>query len=359
MRPIVFNGKFYAGGLNGVHRVADRLIRECDALLGALPRQQRPRARLMLPARRRWQPALDSIELVTVPNGDSQRWEQGGLPRAASDAVIVNLANLAPVAAKRQILLLHDAQFLFPDSGYPLRQRLGYRWLTPLMARRSATVLTVSHYSRQMLDVLGVVPRARSAVLYNGADHIREAPADAAGLTRLGLRPRGYALLFGSAKGYKNNQVVFDAFAAGDMGVRLVVIGPDRGTLAAGGLSVPADAVFVGACDDRTLRALYEGAHSLLVPSRTEGFGLPPMEAMLCGCPAIVAPAGALPEMCRDAALYADVDDPASWRAAIHALGDDALRSAKVTAGAERARQFSWGGAGGELLRHILRLASG
>ena len=70
----------------------------------------------MLPERRRWQPTLDWIELVTVPSGDSQRWEQGGLPRAASDAVIVNLANLAPVAAKRQILLLHDAQFLFPDS---------------------------------------------------------------------------------------------------------------------------------------------------------------------------------------------------------------------------------------------------
>ena len=50
--PIYFNGKFYAGGMNGVHRVSDRLIREVDALLAAMPPERRPRARLLIPARR-------------------------------------------------------------------------------------------------------------------------------------------------------------------------------------------------------------------------------------------------------------------------------------------------------------------
>jgi glycosyltransferase involved in cell wall biosynthesis len=359
MRSIVFNGKFYAGGLNGVHRVADRLIRECDALLAALPPQNRPATRLLVPEQRRWQPSLHAIELVAVAGADGQKWEQFGLPRATGDGVLVSLANLAPIAARRQILLLHDAQFLFPDSGYPLRQRLGYRWLTPLMARRSATVLTVSDYSRQMLDLLGVVPRARSAVLYNGVDHILDTPADPGTLARLGLTRRGYALMFGSAKGYKNVRIVFDAFAERFSPVRLVVIGAAPDALAAAGLTAPPGTLFAGKCDDASLRALYEGAHSLLMPSRTEGFGLPPIEAMLCGCPAIVAPAGALPEMCRDAALYADVDDPESWRAAIRTLEGAAVRDAKLALGKKRAGHFTWARAGRELLGHVMRLADG
>lgn len=359
MRPIVFNGKFYAGGLNGVHRVADRLIRECDALLAAMPAQHRPCARLLLPERRQWQPELRAITLEPVARADRQTWEQIGLPAAARNAVIVNLANLAPIRARRQVLLLHDAQFLFPDSGYPLRQRLGYRWLAPVMARRSATVLTVSDYSRQMLDLLGVAPRARSAVLYNGGDHILETPADRGALGRLGLTPRGYALMFGSPKGYKNNRIVFDAFATRLAPIRLVVIGASRDALTAAGLTAPAGTLFAGRCDDAVLRALYENAHCLLVPSRTEGFGLPPIEAMLCGCPAIVTPAGALPEICRDAALYADVDDPESWRAAIRALDRSGVRDVKLALGRERAAHFTWARAGRDLLGHIMRLAHG
>ncbi|MFD2135390.1 glycosyltransferase [Novosphingobium resinovorum] len=107
----------------------------------------------------------------------------------------------------------------------------------------------------------------------------------------------------------------------------LVVVGAQRGALVAAGLAVPDDAVFVGSCDDQALRALYAGARCLLCPSRTEGFGLPPLEAMLCGTPAVVAPAGAVPEVCRDAVLYADVDDPASWAQAIAALDPASLRA--------------------------------
>lgn len=357
MRAIVFNGKFYAGGLNGVHRVADRLIRECDALLADLPADRRPRARLLLPERRQWQPELHAVALEPFAGADSQKWEQWDLPRAAGDDVLVNLANLAPIRAKRQITLIHDAQFLFPDSGYPLRQRLGYRWLTPLMARRSAQVLTVSHYSRSMLDLLGVAARARSGVLYNGVDHILEHAEEPDALSRLGLAPGGYALMFGSPKGYKNNRVVFDAFARGPLPMRLAVVGATRAALAASGLIGPPDTIFVGKCDDETLRALYAGAHALLMPSRTEGFGLPPLEAMLCGCPAIVSPAGAMPETCRDTVLYADVDDPESWRTALRALSHPAIRNAKIAAGRERAARFTWARAGRDLLTHILRLA--
>lgn len=354
MTPIYFNGKFYSGPLNGVHRVADRLIRACDALLAERPAAARPRARLFVPTRRRWQPELSAIELVEEAGGDSQRWEQLILPRRAADGILVNLANLAPIVHRRKLLLLHDAQFLFPDSSYPWRQRTGYRLLVPRMARSSAVVLTVSDYSRAMLDVLGVAARPRTRVLYNGADHILDQPADAGVLDRLRLDPGSYVLLFGSGKAYKNNRVLFDAFADGALDpFRLVIVGATRPALTAAGLTVPDDAILAGTLGDAELRALYAGAHCLAFPSRTEGFGLPPVEAMLCGCAVVAAPAGAIPEICRDAVLYADVDDPAGWRAAIRQLSDPARRAAKLAAGRARAARFGWADAGRVLLQAI------
>jgi glycosyltransferase involved in cell wall biosynthesis len=359
MRPIYFNGKFYAGGLNGVHRVADRLIREVDGLLAARAAADRRPATLFLPARHQWRPELQAIRVVEQADGHKQLWEQAKLPRRAADGFLVNLCNLAPIAHRNKLLMLHDAQFLFPDSSYPLRQRIGYKLLTPLMARTSRRVLTVSNYSRQMLDLLHVSEEQRTMVLYNGADHILEAAPDREILARLGLTQGGFVLLFGSHKRYKNVQVVFEAFAAGSLDqLDLVVIGPDRAELERGGLTVPGAVRFAGRAGDGELRALYENALCLAFPSRTEGFGLPPVEAMLCDCPSVVAPAGAIPEVCRDAALYADVDDPAGWAAMIRRYATDgALRRQKVESGRSRAACFTWAQAGRTLLETIEALA--
>ena len=254
-------------------------------------------------------------------------------------------------------MMLHDAQFLRADSSYPWRQRLGYRLLTPLMARSSAKVLTVSAFSGRELGRGGVVDARGTQVLHNGADHILEVEADRAILDRLGIAEGGYALMFGSPKAYKNNAVVFAAFASGALNpLRLVVVGPPRAALEAGGLTPPADAVFAGPCDDAALRALYESAGALLFPSRTEGFGLPPVEAMLCGCPVIAAPCGAVPEVCGDAARYADPDDPVAWRNALGALRAGS-RAALIAAGQARAARYTWARAGQALLDLICETA--
>ncbi len=354
MRRVVFNGKFRAGGLNGVHRVAARLIAEVDDLLATAPAPDDPPCALIVPRGCAEGLPLAAIQLIEDDQPASQSWEQLRLPRLAAGGLLVNLANLAPVAHRPKLTMLHDAQFLRADSSYPWRQRLGYRLLTPLMARSSARVLTVSAFSAEELARGGVTGTARAEVLHNGADHILETEPDPAALSRLGLAPRSYALMFGSPKAYKNSAVVFAAFANGSLAhLRLVVVGPSRAALEAAGLAPPPGAVFAGPCDDAALRALYEGAEALLFPSRTEGFGLPPVEAMLCGCPVIAAPCGAVPEICGDAALYADPDDPAAWRAALR----DLPRGTLIAAGRLRAARYTWARAGRDLLAALRDLA--
>lgn len=340
LRPIYFNGKFYAGGLNGVHRVADRLIRELDE---AWP-GERPEMTLFVPRHRQWDPNVRHIKVVEEPIGQTQLWEQFVLPRRAWGGVLVNLCNLAPVLHPRKLLMLHDAQFVLSDSSYPARLRWGYRLLTPLMARTSDQVLTVSSYSRQMLDFCGVLSGAGVSVLHNGADHILETAPDPEIVTRLGLRANRFVVHFASPKSYKNSAVIFAAFESPALaGIDLVVVGPGREELVGRGLKPPPGAIFAGTIGDDSLRSLYEAALCLAFPSRTEGFGLPPIEAMACGCPTVVSAGGAIPEVCHDAALYGDVDSPKSWVSAFRRLADEPeLRAAKIAEGLHRAGEFTW-----------------
>ena len=341
---VYFNGKFYSGPINGVHRVADRLLTQLDAMAGEGAAPAGWDMRLLVPAADNWAPEFAHIRKVAQPRGHTQLWEQAVLPFVARGGVLVSLANFAPSLHRRKVTMVHDAQFLISPQSYTRRRRLGYRLLIPIGARTSRTVLTVSHFARDSLESFGFAKRERIAVVHNAAEHIREVVADAAIIDRLALREGRYCVVFGSIATYKNVQVVFDAFARAELaGLQLVVIGPDAQTLRRRGLTPPQDAVFTGGVDDRALRALYESALCLLFPSRTEGFGLPPLEAMTCGCPVIAAPAGAVPEVCRDAVLYADTSDPQSWAAAMLRLtSEPALREAKIAAGLARAADFSW-----------------
>ncbi len=358
-RPIYFNGKFYGRGLNGVHRVADRLIRECDRILCGMPDAERPEAVLLAPRDSSWVPELSAIRVERVRSA-GLLWEQVALPARSAGGVLVNLANIAPVAHRRKITMIHDAQFLFTDCGYPLRQRIAYRLLSRPMARTSARVLTVSNYSRRVLDACGVSRDEKMQVIHNGAEHILEVHADVDFRRSVGLERHGYVVMFGSPKPYKNNKVVFDAFASGRLSkLRLVVVGPNATELADSGLAVPADALLVGRIGDDQLRALLSDALLMAFPSKTEGFGLPPLEAMLCHCPVVASPAGAIPEACGNAAVYADPDSADDWCDAISSLATDVeRRHAQIDEGLFRASRYTWKRAGNRLFEIAKELAS-
>ncbi len=356
-RTIYINGKFYIGVLNGVHRTADRLVQALD-ILAATDEFPHLDLRLLLPRRLNWAPPLARIRKVGQRFGHHQAWEQVVLPWRAAGGVLVNLANLAPLAHRRKLSMIHDAQFLISPESFPRRFQLGYKLLTPLIASTSHRVLTVSEYARDSLAAFKVSQHDKTVVIYNGADHILDVKPDAGVLDRLGLSDRSYALVFGSGAVYKNVQVVFQAFERALPAVQLVVLGATRASLEAAGLRPPVAAIFAGAVDDCELRALYESALCLLFPSRTEGFGLPPVEAMLCGCPVVAAPAGAIPEVCRDAILYADIFSPEDWVEQIMSLKTlPELRQFKRLAGYRRAARFTWRAAATHLLTEIGSLA--
>jgi glycosyltransferase involved in cell wall biosynthesis len=102
------------------------------------------------------------------------------------------------------------------------------------------------------------------------------------------------------------------------------------------------------------LKILYQNASCFVFPSLYEGFGLPPLEAMACGCPTVVSKVASLPEVCGDASYYVDPYDIESIADGIYkVLTDENLRNSLIKKGLERVKLFSWEKTAKETLKVI------
>jgi glycosyltransferase involved in cell wall biosynthesis len=176
-------------------------------------------------------------------------------------------------------------------------------------------------------------------------------PAETAVLAEHGLQPGRYALAVGTQAAHKNLAALQGAASLLEQhGMTLALAGArDASVFRAAGASAARP---LGRVSDAALRALYENALCLLFPSRYEGFGLPPLEAMWCGCPVIAGRAGALPEVLGDAALWFAPDDPAGLASQLATLiAEPARRQRMADAGRARAQHYSWPAAAARLLQ--------
>ena len=369
---IYLNGKFIAQGMTGVQRVAHCMLQGLDRKLAGEIAGPPLRWVLLCPPGPAM-PVFERIEAVAVGSvrAGLQVWEQVFLRRAARHGLLVNLSGSAPAWARRQIATLHDAAVFDRPGAYRLAFVLWYRFLYRRLARTATRLVTVSAFSKgRLVACLGVAP-GRIVVIPNGADHLGQGAADASFLAAHGLVAGGFVLAVGSDSTNKNLDAAIAAFRAlrGAERLRLVVAGGGRGAVFSGGgepaasggagASPEDDAriVRVGAVGDAQLRALYEGALALVFVSWYEGFGLPPLEAMGCGCPVLAARAAALPQTCGDAALYADPASRDEIGAGLQRLLDDAaLRADLIVRGRARALRFTWGAAADAL--HALAVAA-
>jgi alpha-1,3-rhamnosyl/mannosyltransferase len=155
----------------------------------------------------------------------------------------------------------------------------------------------------------------------------------------------------GNTKPHKDLPTLLRAYpklAPSTPDLRLLLVGPEPpGYLQAQLADIPTEVssrvAFTGQVTDGQLRALYAGAVVFVFPSRYEGFGLPPLEAMALGAPVICADAASLPEVVGEAALLFPAGDSEALTEVLgRALRDPALRRSLTARGRERAAQFTW-----------------
>jgi glycosyltransferase involved in cell wall biosynthesis len=251
------------------------------------------------------------------------------------------------------VLTVHD---LIPLTSPDTVSR-AFHWQFRLWLQRSLRVVEhvvcVSAWTReQLLARHPDLDPARVSVVHNGVDHVQPAPLDpvsAAWLRSLGL-PGRWVLFAGALDARKNVDLILDALEQlGPRAPALVLAGQrwygagpvERrvGTLRAAGVDIRP----LGFLAEPLLWALMAAAPVFVFPSRDEGFGLPPLEAMALGTPVVVSTAGALPEVCGEAAVQVGPDDAAGLAAALDRLLDDpAERARRGAAGREHAGRFRW-----------------
>ena len=300
----------------------------------------------------------DNFEKRVLAMPVSNLWLQTALPldlaRKRVDVFHGTNFVVPLVAATRRVSTVYDlSSFLFPDmhtTANNLVQRL-----VPASVRASRRVIAVSEHTKQDLIRLWNVPAEKIRVVPGAAGEEFRPIDDAAGLERFRAEknlPGRFVLFVGTLEPRKNIGAIFDAMKLlkneGLNGYKLVVIGEkgwrygpifDR----VHSLGMDDDVQFVGYQGWDVLPYFYNLARMLLFPSFYEGFGLPPLESMACGTPAIVGDNSSLKEVVADDRLRVDPRNPRDLADAVARLmtDEDVYRTIS-SQGRRRASEFSW-----------------
>ena len=284
--------------------------------------------------------------VVPVRARDRKQWvlgEQRHLPRLAAGCDLVHsLGGTGPARGGfRRVVTIHDLHYRTqPDAHFGVRG-LAMGVLVPLAARASQLILTVSHAARADIVRLLGVPPGKVRVVYNGLARPSAVVTPEAALRRLlWLEDRPVLLALSAKRPHKNLTGLLDALALLDP-PRPVLVLPGYPTEheselreRARALGIDGDVRFLGWVSDADAEGLYALADAFVHPAFSEGFGLPPVEALARGLPVACSDIPVLREVVGDDAVFFDPHAPASIAAAVReALGRER------TAGTMR---FTW-----------------
>jgi glycosyltransferase involved in cell wall biosynthesis len=300
------------------------------------------------------------------------RWLPAVEPQLDADAILYPYWPSPPFRHKDAppaAIFVHDLAFRIRPKDVPWQQRAYLGTVLGSALRHAAAVLVPSESTRR--DLLG---HYKIQDLESKVEVIAEGlpPEVPAGPLPDGMQP-GFILAVGTVEPRKNYPRLLAAFRQlrgrslpfiinGRPGVPELVIAGRPGWAYGDTLNRIASEPgvrYLGHVDEPTLTALYESASVLAFPSLYEGFGLPLLEAMSRGVPAVVGSAGALPELALGAAITVKADDVGAIAAALERLlSDEKLRSKLGEEGKHRAESFTWDRAADQALVVLRRIGS-
>ncbi len=287
------------------------------------------------------------------------RWNLQIVPRVLSQFDLVFSPGLyGPLRIPKgvaSVMVVHDlTKYLFPNF-FPFNpvQKVLDLLVYPAMLRRYGHLITVSKTTRQDLITLFKVPKEKITVAYHGAEDAFQpaSPQDTEELLWQSHKvKKPFILSLGTLEPRKNIPTLLKAFAGilDQIPHDLVLVGQkgwkwepvfremERPNL-------KGRVHWVGYVSDPERVLFYNAADFLAYPSWYEGFGMPLLEAMQCGCPVITSRVSSMPEVVGDAGLLIDPHQVEDLQGAIHRLvNEPGLREKMRMVGFEQAKKFSW-----------------
>ncbi|MGA1860172.1 glycosyltransferase [Azospirillum sp. 11R-A] len=336
---VMIDSVFFQLQRTGIARVWHSLLKEWSGTDFA--------KRLLVLDRNGWAPRVPGIEYRMIephdyadPQRQRRMIEQCGQEERAG--VFISTYYTTPLTIP-SVMMVYD---MIPEM-------LNMDLAQPMWAEKRAAIAYAQHYicisesTRADLERLHPETAGRTSLAYPGVDpSFRVLPeADRRALLAEVRCPNGYFLLVGGLHEHKNGVALVQALAQMPPEERLPVLcssrhaSPDQ----LNGLPEGVEVRLVRAEDDALVR-LYNAATALVFPSFYEGFGLPLIEAMACGCPVVASDLPVLREVGAEAALYIDPRSPDSFIPALHAVRRPETRNALIQAGFDRSRRYTWQG---------------
>jgi glycosyltransferase involved in cell wall biosynthesis len=322
------------------------------ALAQDIPLFEFARGRMeIVPVDERWRPAVRNIW-----------WHQQVLPRWLDKQQIDVLhvpsyRRMVRSAQCNLVSTIHDLAPFHVKKKYDLARMIYGRVIVKHLARRQNGIIAVSNSTARDIERYFGVPMQRQNVILNGIDHARFNPGDrASACAMVAQRWQLHEPFFlyvsrleHPAKNHTRLIEAFDQFKANSGSPwQLVLAGSDwHGAehvhAAARDSRYAKDVRFLGFVEDAVLPDLYRAASTMVYPSLFEGFGMPPIEAMACGCPVISSKCGSLGEVVGTAARIINPEDIGDMAQALQEIAmHREQREALTLAGLENAGRFNW-----------------
>jgi glycosyltransferase involved in cell wall biosynthesis len=267
--------------------------------------------------------------------------------RATRDIDLYHEPGFFPFVGSKKyktVFTIQDLSFLHASNFHPPERVYFARLFFTRRCRRVDHFLTISEFTRTEVEALLGPLKNRVTVTHLAHDsqifYRRNSPEIKA-VREICRLPRKYLLFVGAGDPRQNLSVIPPALACSGLAIPLAVVGWPRWSK-----HDHADdrLIFLGYLPDEDLACLYSDALALVFPSLYEGFGLPILEAMACGCPVICSRTSSIPEVAADAAIHLENPrDSKALASLLRGLADSpALRSELSQKGQRQASRFSW-----------------
>ncbi len=343
---IAINGRFLSQPITGVQRYAHEMLKALDVHAASRSELE---FRLLTPRLGAPAPQLKFIRHEAVGRLQGHAWEQLEFPRHVGNDIVFCPGNTAPLVlllgGSRVVVTVHDLSYLYFPSAYSRSFRALYHLVMPQVLRRAQTVITVSEAEKAAIARHYPESLSRIVAIQNGG-----MPAGQ------GIEPHRedlqdpFILYVGSLSKRKNLPAMLEVASrlAIKRNLRFVFIGGTASSLTESTLDIAPEArdrfTFLGQVNDwLLLRDYYRAAACFFFPSLYESSGLPPLEAMGCGCPVVASSIPALVERCGNAALYCDPGSVDDMCEKLEQLVDNRdLQESLRSRGYSRASEFTW-----------------
>ena len=338
---VVVNARFLTQKITGVQRFAIELSKAL--------KEKRPDITFVAPNNIIHTELADLLDVQIIgKTTNGVIWEQMVLPRYLAKKgkpLLINLGNVAPLFYNNNVVAIYDLAFYLHPEWFSKKAALFYNFLIPLIIKNARYILTSSLYSKNDICKYFNIKEEIVAVLYPTISKIFLDE-------RLEKKNRAnsygdYILAVSSLDPRKNFKNLIKAFKSCKLpATNLVIVGNAHKLFAAdeelSALSKnDPTIIFTGYVDDKELVSLYTKAKVFAYPSLFEGFGIPPLEAMACGCLTVVSNVTSLPEACGEASIYVDPFNVDNIKEGLlKSLNDGAERQRLIELGYERVKIY-------------------